>query len=112
MTTHKCSAVLECKSKDCMHAKAHSPDNCVRPAPCGCWPGQPNFQPHVQCIPKENVKPRDDCPNCGEKEKAGHHYGNCIRNLKTELAILKRYLNKNDIKMIQENHAIEIFIEA
>ncbi len=59
MNTHQCGMSLTCKSTDCHHAKPHSPDhphNCDRPAPCGCWPGRPDFQPHVVCIPVDQVQ--------------------------------------------------------
>lgn len=88
MTTHQCSNSLVCNSITCTHASPHSPDhphNCDRPAPCGCWPGRPDLQPHVVCIPVDQVQPLKDCPDCGKKESMGHHHRDCINELKRQL---------------------------
>jgi hypothetical protein len=43
----------------------------------------------VRCIRAGDVKPLEDCPNCGAKEAKGHHPLNCV-------AILKSKLTKTD----------------
>lgn len=50
--THKCSKADVCKSTACSHAIPHEPKDCARPAPCGVWPGNPDFKPMVICLPK------------------------------------------------------------
>jgi hypothetical protein len=83
----QCSLSLECKSETCLHAKPHDAvGGCTRPAPCGNWPGKPDFQPRVWCRPSKDVKPRPDCPECGAKESKGHHYMDCIGRLKRDRA--------------------------
>lgn len=99
MTTHKCSMALRCKSEDCKHAKDHVPDRCDCNAPCGCWPNDTRFQPMVICIPKEQVKALEDCPDCGKKEAKGHHPGDCISNLKVQLRACFQIKPKEWIKV-------------
>lgn len=50
MKTHKCSKADVCKSTACSHAILHEPKDCTGPAPCGAWPGNPDFKPTVICL--------------------------------------------------------------
>lgn len=50
MKTHKCSKADICKSTACSHAILHEPKDCTGPAPCGAWPGNPDFKPTVICL--------------------------------------------------------------
>ena len=96
MSTHQCNMSLECKSKTCFHATPHDPkkQECDRPAPCGCWPGEPDFKPTVKCIQAHLVKPREDCPDCGTKEAKGHHPGDCIVALKAKVERLESEIHE------------------
>lgn len=85
----QCNLSKKCKSKNCIHVLPHTSCLCQRPAPCGNWPENADFKPMVKCVATEDVVPLEDCPYCGEKEAKGHHFQNCLENLKKENKELK-----------------------
>jgi len=103
--THQCSSSLACKSKECGHAKPHAANGCDCSAPCGQWPNKKDFQPFVKCIPVEQVKPLEDCPDCGASEEKGHHQGNCVVKLKQRrdkvMLLLDRYGQHDAVCLIR-----------
>jgi len=89
VTLHQCSLSLQCKSRTCTHVVPHVPHHeCEISAPCGCWPGDNSFRPHVQCIHVDRVVAPEDCPDCGKIEAKGHHHGDCIAALRAKNAEL------------------------
>lgn len=107
MENYKCNMALVCKSETCSHAKDHDHRtcNCAKRAPCGSWPDNPDYQPMVQCIPSQFVVPTPDCPHCGMKESKGHHYMDCINNLKNEIKSLTHALTTERAKNSASGYA-------